>query len=70
MIAAIDDFKYGNQKVKDISTYDQFKNAGSMVITESEINKRTTNSELSSYADSTFHHCSHHREQEPRVLRA
>ena len=54
MIAAIDDFKYGNQKVKDISTYDQFKNAGSMVITESEINKRTTNSELSSYADSTF----------------
>ena len=54
MIAAIDSFKYGNQKVKDISTYDQFKNAGSMVITESEINKRTTNSELSSYADSTF----------------
>ena len=54
MIAAIDDFKYGNQKVKDISTYDQFKNAGSTVITESEINKRTTNSELSSYADSTF----------------
>lgn len=54
MIATIDSFKYGNQKVKDISTYDQFKNAGSMVITESEINKRTTNSELSSYADSTF----------------
>lgn len=54
MIAAIDSFKYGDQKVKDISTYDQFKNAGSMVITESEINKRTTNSELSSYADSTF----------------
>ena len=54
MIAAIDSFKYGDQKVKDISTYDQFKNAGSTVITESEINKRTTNSELSSYADSTF----------------
>lgn len=54
MIAAIDSFKYGDQKVKDISTYDQFKNAGSAVIVESEINKRTTNSELSSYADSTF----------------
>ena len=52
IISAIDDLKYGSQKLIDITTFDKFKSASKSQVSSSDIG--LTNKELNDYAQTTF----------------
>ena len=54
VIEAIDNFTYGGKNVMLITDFSTFKSAASSEMSESEINSRTTQSELESYATGAF----------------